>query len=166
MQSTASNSPATARWKTVSGEWGAAKIADCGPKPDWWSLPIADSSETAGFMISISSRPILPDSPACGFNPATAMRGGFFDRQQRKSASNKPTRTISDCLSALETLLSGMWVVTSPTVIFPPLRHIAKFLTPQRSAKNSFCPAHAPDRNRICSIEHEQDWEQEREDED
>src|SRR5207247_3621768 len=85
-----------------------------------------------------------------GFNPATAMRGpraagldrsAFAElRRDKKSASNKPTRTISDCLSALETLLSGMWVVTSPTVIFPPVRHIAKFLTPQRAAKNSVCP--------------------------
>src|SRR5437867_971013 len=127
-------------WKAVSGESGPVSIADGGPRPDWRSLRISDSAETAGIMMSISSRPILPDSPACRFNPATAMRGGFFDRQQRKSASNKPTRTISDCLSALETLLSGMWVVTSATVIFPPVRHIAKLLTPQRSAKNSVCP--------------------------
>ena len=36
------------------------------------------SSDTAGAMISISSRPSLPDSPACGFSPATAMRGDAY----------------------------------------------------------------------------------------
>jgi len=101
-------------------------------------------------MISISSLPILPDSPACGFNPAMAMRGpraagldrSVFERGMRdkKSASNRPTRTISDCFSACGTSLNGMCVVTSATVIFPPVKHIAKFLTPQRSAKNSVCP--------------------------
>jgi hypothetical protein len=104
-------------------------------KSDWFNCA------TAGAIISISSRPNLPDSPACGFKPATAMRGEFFDRERRKSASNKPIRTISDCLSALETLPSGTWIVTSATVIFPPVKHIAKFLMPQRSAKNSVCPA-------------------------
>src|SRR5438067_7020379 len=33
-----------------------------------------------------------------------------------------------------------MCAVTSATVSFPPVKRMAKFLTPQRSAKNSVCP--------------------------
>src|SRR6266404_3938456 len=77
MQSTASNSLSAARWKTVSGERGPLKTAD------WSELDgplsrIADcNSSIAGAMNSISSRPSFPDSPACGFKPATAIRGEF-----------------------------------------------------------------------------------------
>ena len=39
------------------------------------SSPSARSVAIAGAMISISSRPIAPPSPACGLSPATAMRG-------------------------------------------------------------------------------------------
>src|SRR4029077_16698142 len=38
------------------------------------------------------------------------------------------------------TLRKGMCAVTSATVSFPPVKHIAKFFTPQRSEKNSVCP--------------------------
>src|SRR5207237_486864 len=61
-------------------------------------------------------------------------------RRSTKSRSNKPTRTISGCLRARGTSLRGMCAVTSATVIFPPVKHIAKFFTAQRSAKNSVWP--------------------------
>ena len=38
------------------------------PRDEWFSCSIA------GAMISISSRPRAPDSPACGLRPATAIR--------------------------------------------------------------------------------------------
>ena len=39
------------------------------------SMPSRRERSTAGAMMSISSRPIEPPSPACGLSPATAMRG-------------------------------------------------------------------------------------------
>ena len=41
------------------------------------------SSAMAGAMISISSRPSAPDSPAWGFRPATAMRGASASRDEK-----------------------------------------------------------------------------------
>ena len=39
------------------------------------SIPSARSRSSTGEISSISSRPMRPPSPACGFSPATAIRG-------------------------------------------------------------------------------------------
>src|ERR687890_23022 len=64
MVSTASNCPALARRNTVSEGYGPSA-----------PMPSRFARSTAGAMMSISSRPKLPPSPACGFRPATPMRG-------------------------------------------------------------------------------------------
>jgi hypothetical protein len=45
-------------------------------------------------MISISSRPMTPPSPAWGFSPATAMRGLSMPKSRRSAAS--VMRIVSD----------------------------------------------------------------------
>ena len=90
-------------------------------------------------MISISSRPSAPDSPACGFNPATAIRGLARSaqpamRENLRSEQVRPGQS-PPCFSARGTSRSGKWVVTSATVSFPPVRSMAKFFTPQRVGK-------------------------------
>ena len=49
-------------------------------------------------------------------------------------------RTISDFTKSPATCAIGTWAVTSATVSPPPVRHIAKFSTPARAAKNSVWP--------------------------
>ena len=61
-------------------------------------------------------------------------------RAENHAGANRPGRSLLS--SALVKLrASGMCVVTSATVIFPPVRSMAKFSTPKRVAKNSVCPA-------------------------
>jgi hypothetical protein len=62
---TTSNSPRRAAHEDRVGREGTVRI-----EPG-----TACAARTAGAMVSISSRPNRPPSPACGFSPATAMRG-------------------------------------------------------------------------------------------
>ena len=63
--------------KTVSGANGPVTCR-----------PSARAASMAGMMISISSRPNRPPSPACGLSPATPMRGA--------RPSDRPTRLVRD----------------------------------------------------------------------
>ncbi len=84
----------------------------------WLSTSVlALRSSMAGVMISMSSFPNAPFSPACGLSPQTAMRGAApcFLRWQNVS-NRRPTLTISEVLSDSGTVESGTWIVTSATV--------------------------------------------------
>jgi hypothetical protein len=78
------------------------------------------------------------------------MRGESLPRAIRNEQSSRPTRTISDGLRSPATSASGTWAVTKATVIRPPVRHIAKSLTPHRCAKNSVCPGNT--KPALCRI--------------
>src|SRR5690606_6621242 len=85
MVRTASKAPALARRKTVSDGKGPSA-----------AMPRALASSTAGAMTSISSRPKLPPSPACGLRPATAMRGlAKPASRMAPSARTRPLTTAS-----------------------------------------------------------------------
>ena len=60
-------------------------------------MPLALASRTAGAMMSISSRPKLPLSPACGLSAATPMRGG-----------EKPAAAMAACVSSSPLTMSGV----------------------------------------------------------
>ena len=94
----------------------------------------------AGVMRFFSSWPNCPFSPAWGLSPATAMRGARPRRRCRKAWSSFPVRMISSVRSKCGTSRRGRCAVARTTVSGPPVRHMAKFSTPARVAKNSVCP--------------------------
>ena len=86
---------------TVSGAWGPLA-----------SMPSACAACTAGPMMSSSSRPNSPPSPACGFSPATAMRGRcrpmpVWAMRIVPSTASKVTASMAE--------RSDWWMVTSTT---------------------------------------------------
>src|SRR5438067_1912434 len=130
MQSTASNSPSIVRWKTVSGEWGPVKTSE--------GRPVTSdefNSATAGVMISISSRPTFPDSPARSFNRRFARIAIWLP------ANDDVLGRIRDA-SRFQSEIDDLWSDAGA---------IAECNSDAR-----FCGAHisARDRNRICSIAH------------
>ena len=124
-----------ARMNTVSG--GKGPVA---------SIPSARASATAGAIVSISSRPNAPPSPACGFRPATAMRGASMPARRSAAwvmriVSRTPARVIASGASR-----SARWIVTS-TVRSSELASIIRTGTPPASSASSSvwpgksCPA-------------------------
>ncbi len=59
------------------------------------SMPSARSCAIAGAMISMSSRPMAPPSPACGLSPATASRGFAMPKRGVRSV-RRHARGIDD----------------------------------------------------------------------
>src|SRR3954471_22508817 len=71
---TPSKRPSWPWWKTAS--------AGTGPET---CTPSSDARSTAGRRISISSSPISPPSPACGFSAASATCGSPTPRGRRRA---------------------------------------------------------------------------------
>src|SRR5262249_35369996 len=86
--STASNAPFLARRKTVS--------AGNGPSTQ---MPSRLPASTTGAITSISSRPKLPPSPACGLSPATAMRGRAKPALRMQASVNLNARAMRSFVS-------------------------------------------------------------------
>ena len=70
------------------------------------------ASRTAGAMMSISSRPKLPLSPACGLSAATAMRGGEKPAAAMAACVSSSPLTIAGMVSSPGTAARGTWLVT------------------------------------------------------
>ena len=64
--------------------------------------PSARKSAIAGAMTSISSRPMVPSSPACGLSPVMAMRGAATARPRRlfRRAEGEEWPDLSDAALA------------------------------------------------------------------
>ena len=77
-------------------------------------MPSARAARTAGAMMRISSSPNRPPSPACGFSPATAMRGRSTDpsRRQLRCAMRSVSSTASKVTASIAAR-SDRWIVTS-----------------------------------------------------
>ena len=66
------------------------------------SMPSAATRSIAGLMISISSRPNSPPSPACGLSPLTAIFGaGDAEPLSAVSAARMVRATFSRVISAI-----------------------------------------------------------------
>ena len=131
MATTAWNSPLAARTKTVS--------AGSGPVT---SRPRSRHSRMAGAMISWSSWPNRPSSPAWGFSPHTAMRGPSRPSRLSRSAVSSATRTILWKLIFWGTSRRGKWVVTNVTLILGPARHMTGSALLLSSARSSVWPGY------------------------
>ena len=93
-----------ARMNTVSGAYGPLA-----------SMPSARAAATAGAMKRCSSSPNRPPSPACGFSPATAMRGcGWPHVAPARCAMRIVSSTLSKLTSSIA-WRSATWIVTSTT---------------------------------------------------
>ena len=76
-------------------------------------MPRARASAIAGATRSISSRPNAPPSPACGFTPATAIRGAAIPAPRSASWVIAIVSPISSRDSAFSASRSARWIVTS-----------------------------------------------------
>src|SRR5262245_32692439 len=99
--STASNAPFLARRKTVS--------AGNGPSTQ---MPSRLPASTTGAITSISSRPKLPPSPACGLSPATAMRGRAKPALRMQASVKLNARKIRSLVKRAGTSAREMCEVT------------------------------------------------------
>ena len=75
------------------------------------------SCATAGAMMSRSSSPSVPSSPACGLSPATASRGSR-DAEARVQIARDDAAGLDDQIAASAaagTSRSGRWIVTGTT---------------------------------------------------
>ena len=102
-----SNSPGCpdawrARMNTVSGANG--------PRA---SMPSARAAAMAGAMIVISSSPNRPPSPACGFSPATAMRGATMPHPAAARCAMRRVSSTASKVTASMADRSDWWTVTS-----------------------------------------------------
>ncbi|KAG1076989.1 hypothetical protein G6F40_017204 [Rhizopus arrhizus] len=94
----------------------------------------------AGSMMSMSSRPNLPPSPACGFRPATATRGFSMPIcRQARSASRMAVSSASGVMREM-TSASATWMVTSSTRSSSLANIMAKSCVAERSARISVWP--------------------------
>ena len=118
----------------------AAGGGSIGSIPDFLSL------STAGMMVSISSSPRLPFSPACGLRPVKAMRGALTPKSLRNAVSVILAICVRlDGVKCLDTSSRGTWIVASETRNPPPTsimtgRIVWFVFALQRSAINSVCP--------------------------
>jgi hypothetical protein len=134
--------PAAARGKRVS--------ADSGPDA---SMPRDRASATAGLMACSSSSPRIPCSPACGFSPATATRGGRpRSRRPMPSASSMVLRTLA-LVTASIALRSERCAVTWTTRSGPAMSRTRRSPTADRSASISVWPGHGYPPRRRASLE-------------
>ena len=94
----------------------------------------------AGAITSISSRPIAPCSPACGFSPATASRGAAMPKSRRNAASvARAVATMASVVTPSSARRSETWIVTGTT----RSRSQASIMTgvpPVSSPRNSVWP--------------------------
>ena len=108
-----------------------------GPKA---STPFENASTMAGRMISCSSRPSSPPSPACGLRAITAMRGSTMPKS---SMSERRSVWRSCTIFSLEMLRlisdTGMCLVTSPTRS-TSLHRIIMASPSSSAARYSVCP--------------------------
>ena len=121
---------------------GANSILDDGAGPKA-STPRSCRARTAGPMISISSRPRAPPSPACGLRPAKASRGAVMPKlRHRPRAVARPLATTKSIDNIPGTAETGIWVVIGTTRRPGPASIITAFspAIPHRSATNSVCP--------------------------
>ena len=105
---TTSNSPT---WR--GGSWRARMKMVSGAQGPEASMPSAWAARMAGAMVSTSSLPNRPPSPACGLSPATAMRGFGWPH---KAALRWVMRRVSSTLSNVTCSMawrSETWMVTS-----------------------------------------------------
>ena len=105
-------------------------------------MPLSASSCMAGLMISCSSVPSSPSSPACGFRESTAIRGApmpkscFRERLKITSFSCINSLVMADAIS-----LTGICPVTNATRKSSFIRIIKAFLpSPNFSSIYSVCP--------------------------
>ena len=94
-------------------------------------MPASRSAAIAGAMISISSRPICPASPACGLSPLKTIRGAARPKRRLKSASTISPVSISNSrVMRRGTCASGTWIVagTTASVGRPEQHHRPRFL--------------------------------------
>ncbi len=91
--------------------------------------------------MSISSRPSVPPSPACGLSAATA-RSGCATAKSRASAAAaiRPAATILSLLSAATASRSGRCTVTGTTRSSAQASIMATAAPPASSARNSVWP--------------------------
>ena len=68
------------------------------------SIPSVRAVATAGAIISISSRPNMPSSPACGLRPATATRGAAIPKARPARAASRMAVSSLCSVSALMAL--------------------------------------------------------------
>ncbi len=106
---TKSNSPglpaaSRARMNTVSGANGPLA-----------AMPAARACAMAGAMNSISSLPNRPPSPACGFSPATAMRGAARPKRWPAACVMASVSAMPCTDNASIARRSDRWMVTSTT---------------------------------------------------
>ena len=80
------------------------------------SIPSARSASMAGAMMRSSSSPMLPPSPACGFNPATAKRGRAMPKRSRSAAAATCAACrMASVLRASKARRSERWTVAGTT---------------------------------------------------
>ncbi len=81
-------------------------------------MRLSRACSRAGAMISFSSVPIRPFSPACGLSDNTAIRGFCTPKSRRKERSRRVSlSTISSLVRASGTLETGVWTVARATRI-------------------------------------------------
>ena len=78
-------------------------------------MPRARHASIAGAIAVCSSRPNSPCSPACGFSPATAIRGCAMPNRGSSRAVSAIVASSDACVSARGTSASGMCTVASTT---------------------------------------------------
>ena len=108
MATTTSNSPGCA-----GGAWRARMNTVSGANGPRASMPSARAAATAGAMCSISSRPKRPPSPACGFSPATAMRGGRCSAAPTDRCAIRRVSRMLPLVTISMASRSETWMLTS-----------------------------------------------------
>ena len=105
------------------------------------TMPSARSLSSVGIMMSRSSCPMWPPSPAWGFSPATTICGSAMPNLRTKSVCKiRSTWFSSVGVMAAGTLASGRCVVAKATRIPPPTNIITTCKASVRSARYSVCP--------------------------
>src|SRR3569832_229245 len=121
------------RENSVSAGWGPRR-----------SRPSLRRRSSTGSMMSISSRPKWPDSPAWGLRPATAIRGRAMPNLRCRSACRMRITSMSRSgVMASAMARKGRWVVASATRRPPPASIMTTRCVPLRSARYSVWPVKA-----------------------
>ena len=76
-------------------------------------MPSARAAAIAGAMMRSSSSPNRPPSPACGFSPATAIRGVASPRRAALRWAIRSVCSTASNVTASIARRSDMWIVTS-----------------------------------------------------
>src|SRR5579872_2869195 len=134
MQSAASYVRRASAWNMVSAERGPST-----------ACPSRRSVSMTGARISISSRPMVPSSPAWGFNPAIASRGLAIPKSLRSDCKmTRAVPAIAGGSSRRKTSDRAMWIVYGTTRSGGSISDEASIITacfaPVKAARNSVCP--------------------------